>query len=128
DCTAIIASSWLNTTQTTTRWPPYKSNHKFELAVKLREKPGKNWETWPCQVIKSYDTYAIARTYGLPRSVLTSDLSEAEDIGTRQRTRKRYLESDSDEIENLTHPCCQQKKSLALKFSSGSTGSICHQS
>ncbi|CAG7784752.1 unnamed protein product, partial [Allacma fusca] len=48
---------------------------------------------------------------------MTSDLSEAEDIGTRQRPRKRYLQSDSDEIENIKHRGAGSKKQNLLSNS-----------
>ncbi|CAG7818294.1 unnamed protein product, partial [Allacma fusca] len=74
--TALVSTSWISLI---TKWPPYKSSSKFDASVRNCEIPGPDWSSCRCRVLKTYDNYTFARTHGLTRSTVTSDLSEMDD-------------------------------------------------
>ncbi|CAG7829363.1 unnamed protein product [Allacma fusca] len=86
--TALVSTSWISLI---TKWPPYKSSTKFDASVRNRETPGPEWSSCRCRVLKSYgqlsprNDYTFARTHGLTRSNVSSDLNEMEDDGLQSR-------------------------------------------
>ncbi|CAG7656863.1 unnamed protein product, partial [Allacma fusca] len=84
-----VPSTWLTADKLSTKWPPFKSAQKIDSCVRSCETPGENWSDEICRVIKPYDNYDFARRYALPRSTITSDLSDMEDVISPKHPRKK---------------------------------------
>ncbi|KAG7455520.1 hypothetical protein MATL_G00257610 [Megalops atlanticus] len=95
---AVVPRNWY--TDGVTHWPKYRSDERVERAVKGREEPGPDWDTYDVRIIKSCENYLEARQL-LKKSLTcnTSDLQsdeEEEVIRVKRKPKPVHFYGGSD--------------------------------
>lgn len=126
----LIPTLWLSDDETFCLWPPKNMEKKFQMMVKMKNKPGELWQKYPVKIItiaKDYEQGLRRLKRSLKKKDVDSTETESQDLKDDQPSvlssaTVSQLLADPTPLKNKKHQPRRSQSADALKFIENGSG------